>query len=141
MEFPNGLKFSEEHLWVSVSGTIATIGITKYAAEKLGNVLFVDLPHEDESIDQSESFGTLESSKTVSDLFAPVSGKVAEVNPDLGSDPEIINEFPYDDGWLMKVELTEEDELDTLLDAAAYLHHIKEEHDHDHDDDDDDEFE
>ena len=138
MEFPDGLKYSEEHTWVNVKDDIAKIGITDYASHELGSIIFVELPQIGDIIEQSESLGTLESSKTVSDIFAPVSGKVVEVNSDLETDPGIINEYPYEDGWLIKVELADDDELETLLDRSEYQTYVEDESDSPEDDDDDD---
>lgn len=139
MEFPNDLKYCEEHTWVRIKEDYALVGITEYASKELGEILFVDLPQEDELIGQGESFGTLESSKTISDLFAPVSGRVIEVNSDLENDPGIINEYPYDDGWLLKIELTDESELEELLDDDTYRIFVEEVHDEDVEDDFEDE--
>ncbi len=143
MEFPDGLKYSEEHLWVNKKDNTALLGITSFAAKELGEVVFVDLPQVGDLIDQNESFGTLESSKTISELFAPLSGKVIELNSDLEDDPSIISEYPYDDGWLVKIELTDNDELESLLSSDTYQAFIEEddELEEDDDDDDDDDYE
>ncbi|MFC1855848.1 glycine cleavage system protein GcvH [Thermodesulfobacteriota bacterium] len=131
MHFPEGLKYSEEHTWVSVEGNIATVGITEYASDELNNVLVVELPQEGDMVDQGESFGSLESSKTVSDVFAPVSGEVIDVNSDAIDDPGIVNEYPYDDGWLIKVRMNEPDELVALLSHLKYETYVDEEADED----------
>ncbi len=120
MEIPEELKYSEEHEWVSVEDNIATIGITDYAQGELGDLVFVELPAVGDQATQSESVGTIEAVKAVSDLFSPVSGKVVEVNEKLNDDPETVNKDPYGDGWMVKIELSDTDELDNLLDAKAY---------------------
>jgi glycine cleavage system H protein len=140
MEHPDELLYSEEHTWVSIKDDIATIGITLYAAEELDNILAVDMPQVGDIIDQGESFGTLESSKVVSDIFAPISGEVVEVNNDSVDDPAMINEYPYDDGWLIKVKPSDENEQAALLSAIKYEIYVKEEKQDDDDDDDDDNY-
>jgi len=120
MEFPEDLKYSEEHEWVSVQDTVATIGITDYAQGELGDLVFVELPKVGDEATQSESVGTIEAVKAVSDLFSPVSGKVVEVNEKLNDAPETVNQDPYGDGWMVKIEMSDTSELDNLLDANAY---------------------
>jgi glycine cleavage system H protein len=141
MRYPEEFKYSEQHTWVYIKDGVATIGITEYAAEELNNILAVDLPSEGDMIDQGESFGTLESSKTVSDIYAPISGEVIDVNTDALDDPAIISEYPHDDGWLLKISPTDEDnELESLLSNAKYEAFIDEEsegYDDDFDDFDD----
>ncbi len=120
MEILKDLLYTEEHEWISVEDNIATIGITDYAQGELGDVVFVELPNVGDTVEQMESFGTIEAVKAVSDLFSPVTGKVAEVNEMLSDTPEIVNTDPYGDGWMIKVELSDKSELDSLLDADTY---------------------
>jgi glycine cleavage system H protein len=117
---PDDLRYSREHEWVRVDGATATIGITSFAAGELGDIVFVELPEVGASLSQFGSFGVVESVKAVSDLFAPVSGEVTEVNGDLRDTPELLNSDPYGAGWIAKVTLSDEAELDALLDAGAY---------------------
>jgi glycine cleavage system H protein len=117
---PDDLRYSREHEWVRVDGATATIGITSFAAGELGDIVFVELPEAGASLSQFGSFGVVESVKAVSDLFAPVSGEVTEVNGDLRDTPELLNSDPYGAGWIAKVTLSDEAELDALLDAGAY---------------------
>ncbi|MBS1261124.1 MAG: Glycine cleavage system H protein [Calditrichaeota bacterium] len=124
---PKELKYSEEHEWVRVDGDNATIGITDYAQGELGDVVFLELPEPGEEFKQGDSFGSIEAVKTVADLYSPVSGAVTEVNEALDDAPEKVNESPYGDGWLIKLELTDSTELDGLMDAEAYAQHIEQE--------------
>lgn len=127
MNFPEDLKYSKEHEWVRVSGNTATIGITDYAQEQLGEVVFVEFPDEGEALKKDEAFGVVESVKSVSDVYAPISGRVIEVNDPLLDNPETINEEPYAEGWLIKVEVTNPKEFDQLMSAEHYQAFIKEE--------------
>ncbi|MBS7332411.1 glycine cleavage system protein GcvH [Faecalibacter bovis] len=120
MSIPNNLKYSKDHEWVSVEGDIATIGITAFAQGELGDIVYVDVETEGETLGQEEVFGTVEAVKTVSDLFMPVSGEIVEFNAELESQPELINTDPYGAGWIIKVKLENTSELDSLLDDAAY---------------------
>src|SRR5687767_2482315 len=104
--YPNDLLFTEDHEWTRIEGTMATVGITQFAVEQLGDVTQVDLPREGESVKQGDVFGSIESVKAVSDLFAPVSGKVVKINTPLADSPEYVNEDPYDQGWLIQIEMT-----------------------------------
>ena len=124
MNVPEELKYSEEHEWVRVEDNIATIGITDYAQGELGDLVFVELPSTGDDAEQSESLGTIEAVKAVSDLFAPVSGKVVEINESLADDPEAVNRDPYGDGWMVRIEMTDPSELDDLMDAPAYQEKI-----------------
>jgi glycine cleavage system H protein len=117
---PNGLLYTEDHEWARVEGKIATIGITQFAVDQLGDVTQVDLPREGESIKKGDVFGSVESVKAVSDLFAPVTGKVLKINTPLADSPEYINEEPYDQGWLIQVELADATEIEGLMDGDAY---------------------
>lgn len=127
MSFPNELKYSKEHEWVRVEGSKAVIGITAYAAEALGDVVFVDLPEVDDSIEANDVFGSVESVKAVSDLFCPVSGTIVAVNEALFDSPELVNEDPYGEGWMIEVEMEDESQLEELLSASDYEAFIKEE--------------
>ena len=120
MAYPDDLRYSKEHEWVRVDGSRATIGITSFAAEELGDIVFVELPEVGAVLKQFATFGVVESVKAVSDLFAPVSGEVMEVNDALRDAPELLNSDPFGEGWIAKVELADPAELDALMDAAAY---------------------
>jgi glycine cleavage system H protein len=120
MNVPEGLRYSSDHEWVSVDGNVARIGITDYAQDALGDVVYVDLPTTGTAIGAAESFGEVESTKSVSELYAPVSGEIATVNDQLSDTPEKLNEDPYGDGWILTITMTDVSELDALLDAAAY---------------------
>lgn len=117
---PGDLRYTKEHEWIRVDGDEATVGITQYAADQLGDIVFVELPDAGRVLDQSATFGVVESVKAVSDLFAPVSGEVTTTNDALASQPELVNGDPYGAGWMVRVRLTSPDQLDGLLDAAAY---------------------
>jgi glycine cleavage system H protein len=117
---PNDLRYTKEHEWVRVEGDVATVGVTQYAADQLGDVVFVDLPEAGRSLDQFGTFGVVESVKAVSDLFAPLSGEVVEANAALTSQPELINSEPYGAGWMLKLRVADAKQVDELLDAAAY---------------------
>jgi len=144
MEFPEGLKYSKEHEWVLVEGTSATIGITEYAQEELGDIVFVELPEVGEKIVKDDPFGAVESVKAVSDIYAPVSGEVMETNEILPDNPETINDDPYGDGWMVRVELSDIDDLKDLMDADEYAEYVaqqKEDDDEEEDEDEDDDEE
>ncbi|MCK1976300.1 glycine cleavage system protein GcvH [Jeotgalicoccus huakuii] len=120
MSLPQDLKYSEDHEWVKVEGNTVTIGITDFAQSELGDIVFVELPEEGDDVSTGESFGSVESVKTVSELIAPVSGSIVAINEELEDSPELVNENPYEGAWMLKVELSDESELDNLLDAAGY---------------------
>lgn len=120
MNIPENLKYSQDHEWVRVEGNMAVVGITDYAQSELGDIVFVDIQTEGEELQQGELFGNIEAVKTVADALMPVSGKVIEVNSELESAPESVNSDPYGKGWMIKVEMSNPDELGELLDAAAY---------------------
>ena len=120
MEIPKNLRYTDEHEWIFVEDDIATIGITDYAQGELGDIVFVELPAIDDEIQQMDPFGTIEAVKAVSDIFAPVSGKIVEVNEMLQEQPELINQSPYDDGWMIKIQFADKSELDSLLSPDAY---------------------
>lgn len=118
--FPDDRRYSREHEWVRVEGSVAVIGITSFAADELGDIVYVELPQIGAHLAQFASFGVVESVKAVSDLFAPVSGEVAEVNDDLRASPELLNTNPFGSGWLAKVTLADPAEMEKLLNATAY---------------------
>ncbi len=120
MEFPKDLKYTKDHEWTKVQGTIATVGITAHAQSSLGDVVHVELPAIGKTLKTGDSFGVVESVKAVSDLYAPLSGKVVEVNKNLLADPTAVNQSPYDSGWMIKIELQNPSETKTLLEPAAY---------------------
>jgi glycine cleavage system H protein len=117
---PSDLRYTKDHEWVRVDGDTATIGVTDFAANQLGDVVFVDLPPVGKSVEQFATFGVVESVKAVSDLYAPLSGEVVEVNGDLGSKPELVNSDPFGDGWMIRVKVGDDAQLGELLDAAGY---------------------
>lgn len=117
---PANLRYTKDHEWVKVDGDVATIGVTDFAANQLGDVVFVDLPAAGKSVEQFATFGVVESVKAVSDLYAPLSGEVVEVNADLAGTPELVNSDPFGSGWMMKVKVSDAAQIDGLLDAAAY---------------------
>lgn len=120
MNFPENLKYTKDHEWVSIDGDIATVGVTEFAQSELGDIVFVELDTEGDTMNQNEVFGTIEAVKTVSDLFMPLSGEITEVNSGLEDAPESVNESPYENGWMIKIKLSDTSELDRLLDVAAY---------------------
>jgi len=126
MAYPANLRYTREHEWISVDGNIGTVGITDYAQNSLGDIVYVDMPKVGDSINANATFGSVESVKAVSDLYCPVSGTVTEVNEVLKTEPDKINSTPHET-WIIKVELSNPGELDTLLDAAAYEKYISEE--------------
>jgi glycine cleavage system H protein len=117
---PTDLRYTKDHEWVRVEGDVATIGITQYAADQLGDVVFVDLPPAGRAIEQFGAFGVVESVKAVSDLFAPVSGEVVEANAAVATEPELVNKEPYGGGWMLRVRVGDPAQLDELLEPAAY---------------------
>lgn len=120
MNFPADLKYTKDHEWIRVEGEVAYVGITDYAQSELGEIVFVDITTQGETVAKEESFGTIEAVKTVSDLFMPVSGEVLEVNPELEEAPELVNEDAYGKGWLIKISMTDASELGDLLSADEY---------------------
>lgn len=124
MNLPNDLKYSKDHEWVKVEGNIAVVGITEFAQSELGDIVFVEIETEGDELNQDEVFGTIEAVKTVSDLFMPVSGKIIEVNSELATQPELVNKDPYKGGWMVKIEMKDNSELEKLLSAEDYQNHI-----------------
>ena len=120
MDVPAGLRYSDDHEWLQSDGSAGTVGITRYAADELGDVVFVELPRVGRVLTRGETFGVIESVKTASDLYAPVAGEVVEVNGALAGAPELINSDPYQDGWIIRLRLTDPSEASLLKDADAY---------------------
>src|SRR5690606_2005277 len=120
MQFPDDLRYTREHEWIRVEGNTATIGITDFAQRELGDIVFVELDPEGTELDKDDVFGTVEAVKTVSELFMPLAGTLVALNEGLEANPEIVNEDPYGEGWMVKVELSDASQLDDLMDAAAY---------------------
>jgi glycine cleavage system H protein len=114
------LRYTKEHEWVRVEGDLATVGITDYAAEQLGDIVFVELPDTGRALVRADAVGVIESVKAVSDLFAPISGEVVEANAELAASPELVNSDPFGKGWMLRVRISDPSQLDALLDKAAY---------------------
>jgi len=124
MDFPEELKYTKDHEWIRVEGDVATVGITAYAASELGDIVYVDIESEDEELDAEESFGSVEAVKTVSDLYMPVSGTVIEKNEAIDDTPEIVNEDPYGEGWMIKIQMSNPGEIEGLMTADLYKESI-----------------
>lgn len=124
MEFPKNLRYTKEHEWIHVEGDVALVGITDYAQSELGDVVFVELPAQGRILKASETFGVVESVKSVSDLYAPVSGKVLEVNSTLESEPEWVNKSPYNQGWMIKIQMSDAAEIGRLMDSLSYEKYV-----------------
>ena len=124
MNIPSDLRYTKEHEWIRVEGEIAYVGITDYAQSELGEIVFVDINTEGETLAQDEVFGSVEAVKTVSDLNMPVAGEVLEINEAINDQPELVNNDPYGEGWMIKISVADPAELDTLLDAAGYQSYI-----------------
>ncbi len=124
MNIPENLKYTKDHEWVKIEGDTATVGITDFAQSELGDIVFVEVDTVGEELDQEETFGSIEAVKTVSDLFMPVGGEVAEFNEALEDTPDIINKDPYDKGWIVKIKVADASEADGLLSAGEYKEHI-----------------
>ena len=120
MNIPENLKYTKDHEWIKVDGKIGTIGITDFAQGELGDIVYVDIAPDISELKIGESFGTIEAVKTVSDMYAPVTGKVLELNKKLNDEPQLVNTDPYGEGWIIKIELSNASQLNDLLDAAAY---------------------
>ena len=125
MNFPENLKYSKDHEWILVDGDKATVGITDFAQSELGEIVYVDVTSEGDTIDKNEVFGSIEAVKTVSDLMMPITGEVVELNEKLEDAPELVNSDPYGDGWIVKISISDAKDLDELLDAAAYKEFIE----------------
>ena len=124
--YPDGLLYTKEHEWIKVDGSVGTMGITDYAQEALGDIVFVELPETGEKFDAGDVIGSIESVKAVSDIFTPISGEVKEVNAALEDQPEVINSDPYKEGWICKLTIDNESELEELMDADEYQEFLKE---------------
>jgi glycine cleavage system H protein len=120
MNFPGDIRYTSEHEWIRVEGDEAFVGITDYAQSELGEIVFIDVPTLGETVGQGEVFGSIEAVKTVSDLNMPVTGEVLEINGALDAQPELVNNDPYGEGWIIRIAVKDPDELDKLMDAAAY---------------------
>tara|TARA_B100000927_G_scaffold268463_1_gene243252 strand:+ start:189 stop:569 length:381 start_codon:yes stop_codon:yes gene_type:complete len=120
MNIPEELKYTEEHEWVRIEDNIAIVGITDFAQGELGDIVYLEIDTLDSQIDSNEVFGTVEAVKTVSDLFMPIAGKVIEVNPNLEDKPELVNEDPYGEGWIIKIDISEQSQIDSLLSPSDY---------------------
>ncbi len=120
MNFPENLKYTKEHEWISIEGDITTVGVTDFAQGELGDIVFVEIETEGETLAKDEVFGTIEAVKTVSDLFMPLSGEIVEINTNLEDAPESVNENPYDAGWMVKIKLSDTSELEGLMDVESY---------------------
>jgi glycine cleavage system H protein len=120
MNIPDNLKYTKDHEWIKIEGDEAVIGITEFAQKELGDIVFIEVETEGESLDAGEAFGTIEAVKTVSDMFMPVDGEVLEFNAELESNPEIVNKDPYGEGWIIKIKITDEAQLGDLIDADTY---------------------
>ncbi len=120
MDIPDNLLYTKEHEWISIKDNIATVGISDYAQSELGDIVFVEMPNIDDVFDKNDVFGTIEAVKTLADLFLPVSGKIIEINESLESSPELVNSSPYNDGWLVKIEVGDTTELEDLLNSKDY---------------------
>ena len=120
MSIPDDLRYSSEHEWVRLDGAIATVGITDYAQDALGDVVFVELPADDTAVAAGESCAEIESTKSVSEIYSPIAGRIAEVNHALDERPELVNSDPYGEGWIFRIEAANPDDVDALLDSAAY---------------------
>ena len=126
MNFPTNVKYTSEHEWIRIENDEAIVGITDYAQAQLGDIVFVDVTTEGETLEQGEVFGTIEVVKTVSDLFLPIGGEIVEVNPELEEHPELVNKDPYGEGWIIRIKPTDASQMDELLDAEAYKKIINE---------------
>jgi glycine cleavage system H protein len=124
MNIPSELRYTKDHEWVKVEGDTAIVGITDYAQSELGDVVYVELPEDGAEVSMNETFGSIEAVKAVADLFSPVSGEVIEINESIQDEPEKVNQDAYGDGWMVKIRLSNPDELSQLMDASAYEKHI-----------------
>ncbi|MCP4705886.1 MAG: glycine cleavage system protein GcvH [candidate division Zixibacteria bacterium] len=125
MNIPSDLKYTKEHEWIKIDGNLATIGVTDFAQGELGDIVFVELPSVGDETKSGESFGTIEAVKAVSEIFSPLSGKIVEINELLEDDPMVINSEPYGDGWMVKIELSDSSELESLISSDEYQELIK----------------
>ena len=121
MNLPESLLYTSDHEWIKIEDDIATIGITDFAQGELGDIVYVEIETKGETLNQGDVFGTVEAVKTVSDLFMPLNGEVLEINPELESSPEIVNDSPYEKGWMIKISISDKSEIDQLLSSESYL--------------------
>lgn len=126
MNFPDNLKYTKEHEWLRVENDTAVVGVTDYAQSELGDIVYIEFPEVGKSFSQNDSIGTIEAVKTVADLYAPVSGELLEVNNELTDNPELVNQDPYEKGWMLKIKIGDPSEIDTLMDSSAYKEHVAE---------------
>ena len=120
MNFPENLRYTKDHEWVSIEGNVATVGITDFAQHELGDIVYVDIATKGKALSAEDVFGTVEAVKTVSDLYLPVAGTITEINPKLEANPELVNSDPYGDGWMVKMTVIDTADVEKLMDAAAY---------------------
>lgn len=125
LNLPENVKYSKDHEWAAIEGDVATVGINDYAQDQLGEVVFVEMPQVGDTFDEGEEFGTVESVKAVSELYCPLSGEVVAINEDLEDAPELVNNDPYQGGWIMKIKTDNPSEMDNLMEKAAYLEMLK----------------
>ncbi|GAA0751214.1 MULTISPECIES: glycine cleavage system protein GcvH [Psychroflexus] len=125
MNTPDNLKYTKDHEWIEINGDTATIGITDFAQSELGDIVYVEVETVGETLDKDEVFGTVEAVKTVSDLYLPLSGEILEFNEELEDEPEMVNEEPYQKGWMIKMKIANQDEIKELMDAETYKSHIE----------------
>lgn len=126
MNIPDNVKYTKDHEWLRVENGFAVVGVTDYAQSELGDIVFIEFPEKGKTFSQNDSIGTIEAVKTVADLYAPVSGEVVEVNEELADSPELVNQDPYEKGWMLKIKLNDPSEVDALMDSAAYKTHVAE---------------
>jgi len=124
MNLPENLKYTKDHEWLRVEGSHAYVGITDFAQGELGDIVFIEIETQGETLNREDVFGTIEAVKTVSDLFMPISGEIVEVNPNIEDKPELTNKDPYGEGWLIKIKIADSSQIDSLLDVNAYKAHI-----------------
>jgi glycine cleavage system H protein len=126
MNFPDNLKYTKEHEWLRVENDTAIVGVTDYAQSELGDIVYIEFPEVGKAFSHNDSIGTIEAVKTVADLYAPVSGEVLEVNTELVDNPELVNQDPYEKGWMLKIKISNPSEVDSLMDSSAYKQHVAE---------------
>jgi glycine cleavage system H protein len=127
MDYPKDLRYTKEHEWIKVEGDVGVVGVTEYAQDALGDVVYVELPKKGDKVEKMKGVAVVESVKSVSDIYAPASGEVVEVNSRLEDKPELVNSSPYNEGWMFKIKLENAKELDDLMDAGGYAKHVAEE--------------
>jgi len=125
MNIPDDIKYTDDHEWIKIDSDLAIVGITDFAQSELGDIIFVEFPNVGEHVNQKDTIGTLEAVKTVADIYSPLSGEIVEINEELESNPELINEAPYDNGWILKIKINNKDEIKSLLSGDDYSKLIK----------------